>query len=90
MQTYRVAFFKDLANSSGHQSKCLQQELEVEAEDVRQALHLTEAALVALALDIDGVEAFVRFGEKLAQQVVHWAMTFVARHDRAGRSLSGA
>jgi len=56
MQTYRVAFFKDLANSSGHHAKCLQRELEVEAEDVRQALHLTEAALVALALDIDGVE----------------------------------
>lgn len=56
MQTYRVAFFKDLANSSGHQAKCLQQELEVEAEDVRQALHLTQAALALLALDIDGVE----------------------------------
>ena len=56
MQTYRVAFFKDLANSSGHQSKCLQRELEVKAEDVKHALHLTEAALVSLAFDIDGVE----------------------------------
>ncbi len=56
MQTYRVSFFKDLVNSCGHQTKCLQRELEVEAKDVRHALHLTEAALPWLDLDVDCVE----------------------------------
>ena len=60
------------------------------AEDVVENLRVVGFLLETHKLDVDGVEAFVRFGEKLAQQVVHWARTFVARHGLSGRCLSGA
>jgi hypothetical protein len=56
MQTYRISLFKDLVNSTGHQVRCLQSELDIEAEDVTRALHLVQARLMSLSLDVDGVE----------------------------------
>lgn len=56
MQTYRISLFKDLVNCSGHQIRCLQRELDIEAEDVRDALRLVQTKLVSLRLDVDGLE----------------------------------
>jgi hypothetical protein len=43
--------------------------------------------LEANELHVDRVEAFVRLGQELAQQVVHRAKTFVARHDRSAAAF---
>ena len=61
-----------------------------EAENIIEDLCVVGLLLKANELHIDRVEAFVRLGQELAQQVVHRAMTFVARHGRSGRYLSGA
>ena len=61
-----------------------------EAEDVIEDLRVVWFLLETHELDVDGVEAFIRLSEEFAEQVVHWAMTFVARRSRNGCCLSGA
>ena len=61
-----------------------------EAENIVEDLGVVRLLLEADELDVDRVEALVRLGQELAQQVVHRAKTFVARHGLSGRCLSGA
>ena len=61
-----------------------------EAENIIEDFRVVGFLLETNELYVDRVEAFVRFREELAEQVVHRAMTFVARHGQSGRCLSGA
>ena len=56
MNGYRVSFYKDLLNSTGHSFKCLQRQIDVESDDPSQALVLAEQQIGNKRLNIDCVE----------------------------------
>lgn len=56
MNGYRVFFYKDLLNSTGHSFKCLQRQIDVESDDPSQALVLAEQQIHDQRLNIDCVE----------------------------------
>lgn len=56
MNNYRVSFYKDLLNSSGHNFKCLQHQIDIQSDDPSQALFLAEQLIGHMPLDIDRVE----------------------------------
>jgi hypothetical protein len=56
MNGYRVSFYKDLLNSTGHSFKCLQRQIDVESDDPSQALVLAERRLDDKRLNIDCIE----------------------------------
>ena len=58
-----------------------------EAEDVAEDVRVVRLLLEANELHVDRVEALVRLGQELAQQVVHQPKTFVARHDRSAAAF---
>lgn len=56
MNGYRVSFYKDLLNSTGHSFKCLQRQIDVESDDPSQALVLAEQQIDDKRLNIDCIE----------------------------------
>lgn len=56
MNSYRVAFYKDLLNSDGHSFKCLQRQVDVESDGPSQALVLAERLVDNERLNADCVE----------------------------------
>ncbi len=56
MNNYRVSFFKDLLSSDGHNSKCLQEQIDVQSEGPSEALVLAEQRIDSARLDADRVE----------------------------------
>lgn len=56
MHNYRISFYKDLLNSTGHSFKCLQRQIDVESDDPSQALVLAEQQIGDQRLNIDCVE----------------------------------
>lgn len=56
MNGYRVSFYKDLLNSSGHSFRCLQRQIDVDSNDPSQALVLAERQIGNRCLNIDCVE----------------------------------
>jgi hypothetical protein len=56
MNSYRVAFYKDLLNSDGHSFKCLQRQVDVESDGPSQALVLAERLVDNERLNDDWVE----------------------------------
>jgi hypothetical protein len=49
MSSYKVSFFKDLLNSSGHRFKCLQKEVEIRrARSVERAVRAAERRFARL------------------------------------------
>src|ERR1044072_8028008 len=58
-----------------------------EAEDVAEDARIVRLLLKANELDIDRIEAFVRLGQELTQQVVHRAQDLRRRHDRSAAAF---
>ena len=56
MNSYRVAFYKDLLNSDGHSFKCLQRQVDVQSDGPSQALVLAERLVDNERLNADCVE----------------------------------
>ena len=56
MNSYRVAFYKDLLNSDGHSFKCLQRQVDVASDGPSQALVLAERLVDNQRLNADCVE----------------------------------
>ena len=56
MNSYRVAFYKDLLNSDGHSFKCLQRQVDVESEGPSQALVAAERLVDNERLNADCIE----------------------------------
>jgi hypothetical protein len=56
MNSYRVSFYKDLLNSSGHSFKCLQRQIDVQSDGPSQALVLAQQLTHSESLGADCVE----------------------------------
>ena len=56
MNSYRVSFYKDLLNSSGHSFKCLQRQIDVQSDGPSQALVLAQQLTHSESLEVDCVE----------------------------------
>jgi hypothetical protein len=56
MNSYRVSFYKDLLNSSGHSFKCLQRQIDVQSDSPSQALMLAQQLTHSESLEADCVE----------------------------------
>ncbi|SDS53365.1 hypothetical protein [Bradyrhizobium canariense] len=56
MNNYRVSFYKDLLNSDGHNSKCLQQQIDVQSDGPSDALVLAEQRIDSARLNADRIE----------------------------------
>jgi hypothetical protein len=56
MNSYRVSFYKDLLNSYGHSSKCLQRQIDVQSDGLSRALVMAERLIDNDRLNADCVE----------------------------------
>jgi hypothetical protein len=56
MNSYRVSFYKNLLNSSGHSFKCLQRQIDVQSNGPSQALVLAQQLTHSESLEADCVE----------------------------------
>jgi hypothetical protein len=56
MNHFRVSFYKDLLNSSGHSFKCLQRQIDVRSDGPSQALVAAERLVDNERLDADCIE----------------------------------
>jgi hypothetical protein len=65
MNSYRVSFYKDLLNSDGHSFKCLQRQVDVQADGSSQALVLAERLVDNERLNADCVEVMQLTGGHL-------------------------
>lgn len=62
MRSYRVLFYKTLANSTGHCSKCLEQQIDLDADTPSQALVLAEGRVDERLVDTDCIEVVLLSG----------------------------
>ncbi|MBX9710383.1 MAG: hypothetical protein K2X60_05055 [Xanthobacteraceae bacterium] len=56
MSNYRVSFYKTLLNSSGHNFKCLEQQIDVASDNPSDALVLAQGQLKSSLGEVDRVE----------------------------------
>ena len=73
MNSYRVAFYKDLLNSDGHSFKCLQRQVDAQSVGPSQALVLAERLVDNERLDADCVEVMhvAHVHHEFTQPLVH-------------------
>ena len=62
MNDHRVSFYKDLLNSDGHSSKCLQRQVDVRSDGPSEALVLAERLVDNERLNADCIEVMHRTG----------------------------
>ena len=70
MNGYRVSFYKDLLNSTGHSFKCLQRQIEVHSVGPSQALVLAERLVDIERLNADCVEVMHLAGDQAFENLV--------------------